>query len=123
MSSKKNIATQYVAFIHEIQAYYPEIQIIYSVIRKILEVKLLHDHRKGGLKAYGLFLLIYSMRSQYQYSYVSQFLEHFAYYYGIDYDYTGEIVSGKVVYKINIIDPLNSENNMGGKKTDILYLQ
>lgn len=32
-------------------------------------------------------------------------------------------MEGEVSYKINIMDPLNSENNMGGKKTDILSLQ
>lgn len=63
------------------------------------------------------------MRSQYQYTYISQFLEHFAYYYGLAYEYVSEEHDGQVSYKINIIDPLNSENNMGGKKTDILSLQ
>ena len=83
----------------------------------------MHDHKKGGLKAYGLFLLLYSVRMQYNYAFPSQFLEHFAYYYGLAYEYLGDVVNGKVVYKINIIDPLNSENNMGGKNTDILSLQ
>lgn len=30
---------------------------------------------------------------------------------------------GNIEYHINITDPLNSENNMGGKKTDIELLQ
>ena len=29
------------------------------------------------------------MRNHYKYTHVSQFLEHFAYYYGIDYEYVG----------------------------------
>ena len=74
LSNKKNIATQYVTFVHEIVIYYPEIQIIYYVVRKLLEAKSLHDHKNGGLKAYGLFLLIYTMRNHYKYTYTSQFL-------------------------------------------------
>ena len=62
------------------------------MIRKILEARSLHDHKNGGLKAYGLFLLIYIMRNHYKYAHASQFLEHFAYYYGIDYEYVGELV-------------------------------
>lgn len=34
------------------------------------------------------------MRSHYQYQYVSQFLEHFAYYYGMAYEYVGDLVEG-----------------------------
>ena len=51
-------------------------------MRKILQACELHEHRKGGLKAYAIFLLIYNMRKSYQYDYLSQFIEHFAYYYG-----------------------------------------
>ena len=68
-------------------AYCPEIAVIYYVLRKLFSLKGLHEHRKGGLKAYALFLLIYQMRSQYQYAYVSQFVEHFCYYYGFAFDY------------------------------------
>ena len=35
----------------------------------------------------------------------------------------GEMVGGELNYKININDPLNYDNNMGGKKTNILLLQ
>jgi hypothetical protein len=94
------------------------------VLRKLLAVKGLHDHRAGGLKAYALFLLIYSMRSHYQYHYVSQFVEHFCYYYGFSYEFPAEFsYDGEVEFKINIVDPLNSENNMGGKNTNICDLR
>ena len=79
----------------------------------------LHDHKKGGLKAYALFLLVYSMRCHYQYSHISQYLGHFAYYYGYEYEFNGEIVAGKTQFRINISDPLNPDNNLGGKNTDI----
>lgn len=97
---------------------------IYYVLRRLLSLRRLHDHRTGGLKAYALFLLIYSMRNLYQYAYVSQFVEHFCYYYGIAFEYQVEVnQEGEIEYHINIVDPLNSENNMGGKRTDILGLQ
>jgi uncharacterized membrane protein YhaH (DUF805 family) len=105
-------------------SYFPEIAIIYYVLRRLLAYRRLHDHRSGGLKAYALFLLIYSMRNMYQYPYVSQFVEHFCYYYGLAFEYQTEVNSiGDLEYHINIVDPLNSENNMGGKRTDILALQ
>ena len=64
------------------------------------------------------------MRAQYQYEYVSQYVNHFCYYYGLAYEYQTELNSeGEVEYHINIVDPLNSDNNMGGKRTDILGLQ
>jgi hypothetical protein len=119
LSSKKNIASRYVAYTYEIMAYYPEVQVIYYVLRRLLAVVRLHDHRAGGLKAYALFLLIYSMRSHYQYPYLSQFVEHFCYYYGYEHDYQCELREGRLEYHINIHDPLNSDNNMGGKRTDI----
>jgi len=72
-------------------SYYPEVSTIYYVLRRLLAVRRLHDHRTGGLKAYALFLLIYSMRSQYQYQYVSQFVEHFCYYYGLAFEYQVEL--------------------------------
>lgn len=70
--------------------------VIYYVLRRLFSVIGMHDHRRGGFKAYALFLLIYSMRSQYQYQYVSQFIEHFCYYYGLAYDYPCEVVDGEV---------------------------
>ena len=82
LSNKKNIATRYVAYMNEVMAFYPDVSTIYYVLRRLLAIRRLHDHRMGGLKAYALFLLLYSMRSQYNYSCVSQFVEHFSYYYG-----------------------------------------
>ena len=87
LASKKNIGSRYVIYVNDIMSCYPEIRIIYYVLRGLLALKKLHDHRTGGLKAYALFLLIYSMRNQYQYTYVSQFVEHFCYYYGFLYEY------------------------------------
>lgn len=78
------------AYTNEIMAYFPEIAIIYYVLRRLLSIRKLHDHRTGGLKAYALFLLIYSMRTLYQYPYVSQFVEHFCYYYGFAFEYQAE---------------------------------
>jgi hypothetical protein len=124
LSGKKNITSRYVAYTNEVMSYYPEIRIIYYTVRRLLAAKELHDHKKGGLKAYALFLLIYSMRTQYCYNYISQFVEHFAYYYGVGYEYACEVSEeGEVEYKINIKDPLNSDNNMGGKRTDIAALR
>lgn len=74
MSGKKSIASKYVAYTNEVHTYYPEIRVIYYVLRRLLGLKELQDHKKGGLKAYALFLLIYSMRSQYHYQHISQFL-------------------------------------------------
>ena len=74
LSSKKNIASRYVAYTLDILRYCPEVSVIYYVMRRLLSIRRLHDHRTGGLKAYALFLLIYSMRSQYQYQYISQFV-------------------------------------------------
>jgi len=74
LTGKKNIATRYVAYSNEVMTYYPEVGVIYYVLRKLFAVQNLHDHRKGGFKAYALFLLIYSMRRQYHYACVSQFL-------------------------------------------------
>jgi non-canonical poly(A) RNA polymerase PAPD5/7 len=74
ITGKKNIASRYVSYSIEVMTYYPEVVIIYYVLRRLFALQNLHDHRKGGFKAYALFLLIYSMRRQYQYSYVSQFL-------------------------------------------------
>jgi hypothetical protein len=44
------------------------------VLRRLFALQNLHDHRRGGFKAYALFLLIYTMRTQYHYPYVSQFI-------------------------------------------------
>lgn len=74
-------------FTNEIISYFPEIAVIYYVLRRLLAFKKLHDHRTGGLKAYALFLLIYSMRNLYHYPYVSQFVEHFCFYYGFVFEY------------------------------------
>ena len=109
---------------NDVIAYYPDISTIYYVIRRLLAIKKLHDHRMGGLKAYALFLLLYSLRCQYNYGCISQFVEHFCYYYGFMFEYQTDIKSdGDIEYHMNIVDPLNKENNMGGKKTDILSLQ
>lgn len=119
ISNKKNIAHRYVNCARETIACYPEILPIFVVLRRLLQLHHLHDHKRGGLKAFALFLLVYGMRCHYQYSHISQFVEHFAYYYGWEYEFSGEVVGERAEFRINISDPLNPDNNLGGKHTDI----
>jgi len=60
--NKPSKTSKYVIYINNILSQYPEIQYIYYFIRKLLALKDLHDHKKGGLKAYALFLMIAEIR-------------------------------------------------------------
>ena len=48
---------------------------------------------------------------------LAEILEKISLYYGFYYEYDYKLENSRVLMKLNIIDPLNANNNVGGKNT------
>lgn len=121
---KNSNGKKYVLNILEIINSYPYIKPIFIFLKRVLEVFNLHDQKTGGLKTYALFLLIYSVAKSYEFNSLAEFLLQTVLYYGFYYEYNYEYNNqGELLMKLNIIDPYNMNNNLGGKNTKVLKIK
>lgn len=117
--NKKINVLKYTHLVLETVHSYPQLRPIFYILRTILHKFHLHDPKRNGLKSYALFLMIRHHLDNYTYQNLGRFVDSFMYYYGFvnQYEYyLGEDV--EAVLKINLMDPINMCNNMGGKNTD-----
>lgn len=95
------------------------------IYKTLLEVFQLHDQATGGLKTYALFLMIYTVVKSLPTRNIGELFYHIAMYFGFyfeyGYDFKGNFKNLKCEaepfseMRLDLIDPLNSKNNVGGK--------
>jgi DNA polymerase sigma len=82
---------QYVAYIGDGLIHYPVIRPLYFLIKNILQTFNLHDPLSGGLKTYGLFLMILHVVKINPNKCIAELLSDISLFYGFYYEYNYDL--------------------------------
>ena len=120
----RNNGEKYVTFIKSQLLLNPFIRPLFFVFRKILKNFKLSNPTKGGIKTYALFLMLWIAISYFPANSVGQAFINVILYFNYNFQYEeGKDEKGEYVCKLNIIDPINQTNNVGGRYTETEKLQ